>query len=173
MKVYISKSRYHWLSPYKILEHVMFWKDKIEYDDPFIRKWADRLSPFCEWLQSCLDFIHPKINYVKIDKYDVWSMDYTLALIILPMLKKLNANKQGAPYTNDEDVPDHLKRDNPNQDIWEADEKFFDRWEWIMGEMIFAFESKISDVDSYDQEVQNRVANGFRLFGKYYEALWD
>jgi hypothetical protein len=23
------------------------------------------------------------------------------------------------------------------------------------------------------QEVQKRITNGFRLFGKYYEALWD
>ncbi len=23
------------------------------------------------------------------------------------------------------------------------------------------------------QEVQKRITNGFRLFGKYYEGLWD
>jgi hypothetical protein len=34
-----------------------------------------------------------------------------------------------------------------------------------------------NDTHVYDaesaQQVQARITNGFRLFGKYYEALWD
>jgi hypothetical protein len=38
--------------------------------------------------------------------------------------------------------------------------------------MLFAFESKRDDWD-YDMAYQARISNGFRLFGKYYEGLWD
>jgi hypothetical protein len=78
------------------------------------------------------------------------------------------------------------------------------RWDWILAEMIWAFEQKTDDdADSrffdhsecgdekfpwnkdgqyvskikYDSEGhkvwQARKANGFRLFGKYFSALWD
>ena len=48
-----------------------------------------------------LDKVHPKINYVKIDYWDTWSMDHTLSYIIVPMLKQLKATKHGAPYVDD------------------------------------------------------------------------
>ena len=69
MKVYISKYRNHWLSPYVILDKVFFWRE-IDYEEPIIEKWADRLEPFSKVLQDVLDFIHPRIEYVKIkNKY--------------------------------------------------------------------------------------------------------
>jgi hypothetical protein len=46
---------------------------------------------------------------VRIDSYDTWSMDHTLAHIILPMLKQLQASKHGAPNVNDRDVPAELR----------------------------------------------------------------
>ena len=47
-----------------------------------------------------------------------------------------------------------------------------------MSEMIFAFETKtgILQEDGFyakSPEYQKRISNGFRLFGKYYEGLWD
>ena len=40
--------------------------------------------------------------------------------------------------------------------------------------MIFAFEKKVDgDAIWRDEEIQKRVSNGFALFGKYYECLWD
>ena len=42
---------------------------------------------------------------IKIDPWDTWSMDLTLALIIHPMLKQLHKTSHGAPYVDDEDVP--------------------------------------------------------------------
>ena len=49
--------------------------------------------------------------------------------------------------------------------------------------MIYSFETKVSDEDVLSQyytvhkleeakKVQERISNGFRLFGKYYESLW-
>jgi hypothetical protein len=167
-----------------------------------------------------LDRVHPKIEYVKIDRYDTWSMDHTLAHIVLPMLKQLKATKHGSPLVEDEDVPEHLRSTTapPKENEWDIDDNHFRRWDWVMDEMIFAFECKIDDswqdafrsgeidwisvpVDKDGNEVpkgehryfqmkdgpnntyqcdyeamkivEARIQNGFRLFGKYYQGLWD
>jgi len=182
-------------------------------------KWVDFLNPFCVSWQKFLDFVHPEIKYVKIDRWDTWSMDHTLADIILPMLKQLQKSKHGSPSVDDEDVPSPLRSTAPGardrcENEWDSDEHFHERWTYVLGEMIFAFECKVDDswsnkfssgefdkktvackwdengkatmyewIDgpnhTYEldfegmQEVQKRITNGFRLFGKYYEALWD
>jgi len=202
VKVYLSKYRYHWISPYTVLEKVFFWRE-IDYDEPIIDKWSDRLTPICQGIQKVLDFIHPKINYVKIDQWDTWSMDYTLSHIIVPMLKQLKETKHGAPFVDDEDVPEELKSTSapPKENEWDTDENHFKRWDWALNEMIWAFEQNL-DHDSEDKFFdhaewdekekdfgknlhkikidqvglkihQDRKANGFRLFGKYYSGLWD
>lgn len=202
MKVYLSKYRYHWISPYTILEKIFFWRE-IDYHEPIIDKWSDRLTPFCQGIQSVLDFIHPKINYVKIDKWDTWSMDYTLSFIIVPMLKQLQETKHGAPNVDDKDVPEELKSTSApaKENEWDVDENHFKRWDWAIAEMIWAFEQNIDtnseekffDHAEWDEKEkdfgknlhkikidqpglkahQDRKANGFRLFGKYYSGLWD
>lgn len=43
------------------------------------------------------------------------------------------------------------------------------QWCWILDEMIWTFETIISDEMHYDRV---RVCNGLRLFGKYYMNLW-
>lgn len=202
MKVYLSKYRYHWISPYTVLEKVFFWRE-IDYDEPIIDKWSDRLAPICQGIQKVLDFIHPKINYVKIDRWDTWSMDYTLSFIVVPMLKQLKETKHGAPFVDDEDVPEELKSTSapPKENEWDTDDNHFKRWDWALNEMIWAFEQNL-DHDSEDKFFdhaewdekekdfgknlhkikidqpglkahQDRKANGFRLFGKYYQGLWD
>ena len=202
MKVYLSKYRYHWISPYTVLEKVFFWRE-IDYDEPIIDKWSDRLSPICQGIQKVLDFIHPKINYVKIDRWDTWSMDYTLSHIIVPMLKQLKETKHGSPFVDDEDVPEELKSTSapPKENDWDTDENHFKRWDWALNEMIWAFEQNLDDKSEekffdhaeWDEKEkdfnknlhkikidqpglkahQDRKANGFRLFGKYYQGLWD
>ena len=84
---------------------------------------------------------------VHIDDYDVWSMYETLALIILPMLKKLKKIKYGAPNTRDEDVPVKLRSTSApkKKNDWDTDANFFKRWDWIIDEMIWTFEQYNSD----------------------------
>lgn len=200
MKVYISNYRYHWFSPYVILEKVIFWRE-INYDEPIIEKWANRIEPFLMAINKVLDVIHPKINYVKIDGWDAYSMDHTLGYIILPMLKMVNESKQGAPHVDDCDVPMELWSTSApeKEDQYDVDGNHFKRWDWVLGEMIWAFEqlmddksdSKFFDHSDVDptQSLQNQInqtkydveghrawgqrkSNGFRLFGKYYESLW-
>lgn len=219
MKIYFSKYRNHWLSPYTILEKVFFWRE-IDYDEPIIEKWSNILNPACKALRKLLDFVHPEIKYVKIDKYDTWNMDHTLGLIALPMLKQLQATKHGAPFVDDEDVPKEIKSTSApaKENEWDTDGNHFKRWDYAIGEMIFAFEHKLdrswedayrkgehdmlwipvdkdgNEVpkgehkffqmkkgpnDTYECDydgmkiVEDRIANGFRLFGKYYQGLWD
>ena len=223
MKIYRSNYRNHWVSPYSILKVVCFWeKDEHVFynieDVPGHKydKWVNFLTPFCSALQKFLDFVHPEIKYVKIDRWDTWSMDHTLADIILPMLKQLKQTKHGSPFVEDEDVPDELKSTSapPKVNEYDVDENHFKRWDWVLDEMIFAFECKVDDSwqdkfrsgehdiksvacewdengkpkmykmergpnDTYKCDydgielVQKRITNGYRLFGKYYEGLWD
>ena len=208
MKVILSNYRNHWLSPYIILKKICFWEkdeDRIYNlkDDPNnpYEKWVNFLNPICEVWQKFLDIVHPRVMYVKIDRWDTWSMDHSLAHIIHPMLKQLNETKHGAPYTDDEDVPDELKSTNaePKENEWDTDSNHFKRWDYVLGEMIWAFEQELQDDDEnqffdhseckdlpfeesmkklkVDREGleahQKRKANGFRLFGRYYQNLWD
>ena len=46
---------------------------------------------------------------VHIDRWDTWSMDYTLAHIVLPMLRQLKETKHGSPEVDDADVPEELR----------------------------------------------------------------
>ena len=215
MKIYINKYKDHWISPYTILDYIFFWTawskcsrnkgviaDK-EYIEPpkWVDKWVDRLSPISKAIQWFLDKIDRKINYVKIDHWDTWSMDYTLAHIILPMLKQLKETKHGSPFVDDEDVPEYLRSHmaQPGDHEWNEDSLLHMRWEYVLDEMIWAFEQKVIDDDEgkffdhseskgmpWDKEYtgpkvdwdglkahQARKENGYRLFGKYYEGLWD
>ena len=225
MKIYLSGYRSHWISPYTVMEYIFFWTDwskcgrnkgviadKDYVDHPiWVEKSTKYIKPICEVIQSVLDFIHPPIKYVKIDKYDTWSMDHTLAYIILPMLKQLKEETHGSPWIDDEDVPAELRSDKKNRkfesnpdvqalDI-EDDALIHKRWAWVLDEMIWAFEQKVID-DPEDQFFDysgtddkkmpwdseyvgpkvdwdglnahnERKRNAFRLFGKYYENLWD
>ncbi len=152
MKVYINKYRSHWLSPYSIMEVALYWK---KWTDPEFDLYDDKNKHYTNWLvptmtfiQKCLDVIHPKIDYVKIDRWDTWSMDTTLSQIILPMLKQLQLSKHGAPIADDVDVPAEIQSTMlPPTSEDELDGNHFKRWEYIMSEMIWAFEQKQPDCD--------------------------
>ena len=134
---------------------------------------------------------------IKIDTYDTWSMDHTLGLIALPLLKQLKDTKHGSPLVDLEDLPpelaftgaakgEHRQTDlfaSPEYDelVWEMVHK---KWDWVLDEMIFAFEHICGEDEDWDTglwkadavewtAVGNRVQNGLRLFGKYYRSLWD
>jgi len=146
MKIYKNNYRDHWLSPYTILEKVFFWRE-IDYDETLIDRLKNVLMPFCTALHKFLDIVHPKIDYVKIDKWDTWNMDSTLSPIILQMLKQLNASKHGAPYVDNEDVPEELRSTSTpaKENEWDIDDNHFKRWNWVLAQMIWSFEQLNSD----------------------------
>jgi len=152
----------------------------------------------------------PKIS-VHIDDFDTWSMDHTLSYIIEPMLKQLKITQHGAPYVYPKDVPVELRPTKEEINLYNkngvTDDKLFARWDWVLDEMIFAFENKHNDWEEkfysgvHDRRTieredgssdwvkgsndtfevdwkglaayQERITQGFKLFGKYYENLWD
>jgi hypothetical protein len=167
-------------------------------------------------------------EHVVIHHYDTWNMDHTLALIILPMLKQLKKTKQGAPYVDMPDRPEHLQCYKEPEDH-DTDKFHFQAWDWVIDEMIWSFQHQVDDdweeqffsdeepqytireiefkgigpaqlllfpdedgkteeyemyemvrgenTSRFDREgymkYQERISNGFRLFGKYYQSLWD
>lgn len=170
--------------------HTLYMDGKYGYD------WPDDQTKFesmLEWLENFVQTLYSPVNYfldkrtqkvsVRIDRWDIYSIDYTLAPIILPMLVQLKERKHGCPDIDDEDVPEELRSSNvsKNDDWYTIMEN---RWDWILDEMIYAFDCKANKDDVYmrfgssstDVELmekeQDRISNGFRLFGKYYESLW-
>lgn len=132
---------------------------------------------------------HPSDNkddIIEIEHFDTWSMDITLAQIILPMLIQLKQTKNGSPNVQEKDVPQELWA--PKDQIsglyqGQPDDNYHKRWDWVINEMIYAFDCKankeevfmrfdIKDKEGIDKE-HNRISNAFRLFGKYYQSLWD
>lgn len=216
MKVNIGPYK-SWTGPYQIANALCFWvpetadeygcKSKPEWVHNF-GTWLAGTEPkysllmrLCCWIESKR---HRKIS-VRIDAWDTWSMDSTLGLIVLPMLKQLKATKHGAAFVDDADVPQELQSTAPGardgcEFEWESDKNFFKRWDYVLDEMIWAFEQKTNDeaesqffdcgetipdenvmesikrvkIDEAGLQAWNaRKSNGFRLFGKYYENLWD
>lgn len=123
--------------------------------------WSENKTKFESFLEQLEDTIQVLYNStinqivkhrkrkisVRIDPSDTWCMDNTLAHIILPMLKQLQETKHGAPYVDDEDVPENLRSTaaEPKENEWDTDSNHFKRWDWVMGEMIHAFECELDD----------------------------
>ena len=206
MKVKIGPYRHRWVS--YVHDRYMDkkyggwgkWEDNSTRFESFLEKVEDGL----QWIYNhsinlYLDKRPGQKIKVRIDPWDTWSMDHTLAPIILSMLKQLKESKHGSPWTDDEDVPEELRSTStpPKEDEYDIDDFHHARWDWVMGEMIWAFEQKTYDweeqyygdwQESEDEPLggrflyldpegrkvhQERMTNGFRLFGKYYENLWD
>jgi hypothetical protein len=140
---------------------------------------------------------------VKIDKWDTWNTDHSIALIAVPLLIQLKETKQGSPNVHDADVPEHLRSTAapPKENDWDTDDNWHLRWDYVMGEMIYAMQeianyNKGEEIFWDDSEVDetkgimervnamkldlkghdayhNRIQKGCELFGKYFQSLWD
>lgn len=119
------------------------------------------LYKLCEWIESKKK---RKIK-VHIDYWDSWNVDSTLSPIILPLLKQLRATKHGSGFVDLEDVPEHMRTtttedydsqkcfDFYNEAKIEGGHDIHTRYEWVLDEMIWAFEQLQPD---YDWEEQYR-----------------
>jgi len=86
----------------------------------------------------------------------------------------------------------------PKENEWDIDDNHFKRWDYVLDEMTWAFSQKLrnggweGDYYKYEDDPeelfgiklvwedregskahQERMSNGFRLFGKYFENLWS
>ena len=128
------------------------------------------------WLDKFFGWNPKQKISVRIDDHDTWSMDHTLAHVIHPMLVQLKETQHGHPsgFTEQEwdDILDEM--------IWAFEQKCRDNWQddfygdYIEdpknGPMAGSFEW----IDREGQQAhQERMTNGFKLFGECYENLWD
>lgn len=152
-----STMNYHWYQwRYKKFDFEVEDEGRLDrWDRAF-----DKFCSFCQWLLN--HTVNPIVRHrkrkisVRIDPHDTWGMDTTLGYIILPMLKQLKATKHGSPWVDDADVP-HLvkkkktkktKRSQPDVQVVDTDEEdqhsdVHVRWEWVLDEMIWAFEQVV------------------------------
>lgn len=205
MRVYIGPYK-NWIGPFQIADYLKYFGVSDDRCHKIGKYWSDTwVNNVCTWIDS-----KRKRNIkVHIDHYDGWSMDSTLAYIIHPLLVRLKNNKQGSPLIDDEDVPESIRSTSApvKENEWDIDDFHHQRWDYVIDEMIWAFEiintnweSEYYDfTDSTDltfednsdgtskllwknppkidsesiNKIQDRMNNAFRLFGKYYQALWD
>lgn len=210
-----------WWGPYQLADLLLYWNyipgilenrvaehylNRVRFSEDQVHEIGRWLAD--TWVNDVCVWVHSKRKRrerVRIDYYDTWSMKNTLALIILPMLKQLDATKHGIPYTDDEDVPEGLNLRSteapPKKNEWDTDDNMQARWQWILNEMIWAFEQYTIDGEGDDQFFDHsavdksasipaqisqikcdndgytahweRIARGTQLFGKYYGTLWD
>ena len=191
-----------WWGPYQIADLLQYFGVSEDRCHAIGKRLAD-----IEWLSSLCEWIYSKRNRtvkVKIDKFDTWNMDSTLAIIILPMLKQLKETKHGYPISLCEGSSNSAQYcfdfyEETEDAVWTTAEK---RWNDIFDEMIWAFTQLQPDYDWEEQywikspkidfrgsngemalsgeldvegmrAHQNRITEGLKLFGQYYQNLWD
>jgi hypothetical protein len=201
MKVYIGPY-IRWIGPYQIAQKIFFWVDHrgvfADKPDDYERwdyKACEKLGDWLAdtWVNNFCNWLHSKCKRnikVRIDPYDTWSMDHTLAYIIHPMLIQLKNSHAGSNWVDDEDVPENIrstsapKLSEEDKNYGMSDKFIHDRWDWVLDELIWTFENIKNDDEEeffkdgkYDFDARkifdDRVRYGLRLFGKYYQGLWD
>jgi hypothetical protein len=171
--------------------HSNFMNKKYEYNWPDEMLWDHEdfvIQAINDGIQNVYDMFNwiwfdrrkQKVS-IRIDKHDTWSMDHTLAPIILPMLKQLKETNHGYPALLGEKEWDDIM----DEMIWAFEQKCRDDWEGDYYEYREMGPEESKDPDSLfglklvweDREGQaahqERMTNGFKLFGEYYENLWD
>lgn len=165
--------------------HSKFMNKKYEYNWPDEMLWDHEdfvIQAIDDGIQNVYDIFNwiwfdrrkQKVS-IRIDKHDTWSMDHTLAPIILPMLKQLKEANHGYPASLGETEWDDIM----DEMIWAFEQKCRGYWEedyygpYIDGEDgLFSGHFEWTDDEGLKAH-QERMTNGFRLFGEYYENLWD
>lgn len=172
----------NWIGPYQIadiLQKFGFSEDTCDKIGEYLSK--TYLNDICEWIYDK----RKRTVKVKIHKYDTWNVDVTLSIIILPLLKQLQESKHGSPQTDDEDVPEELRSTNapPKVYDYDIDDNFHKRWDWIMNEMIWAFEQLQPDNDWESQYHKGNIDVKFEkcpdkeyskmVYGENHTSTWD
>jgi hypothetical protein len=205
MKVKI-KNYIDWFGPYHLSEAICFWapktKDEFGYDQfpEWVEKFGDWISN--TWISDFLGWIYDKRRRtvtVKVDKWDIWSADHTLALVILPVLIEYRKSKRyGVPIGID---TSYIPLEEAEED------KQMQAWNEIVDKMIWSFEQIVNfeeadqefwiDKPDFDdckkwsdfadkinngrgrldtnawKEYQEKIQEGLDLFGKHFRNLWD
>ena len=128
-----------WVTRYYTKNHEIAFGDKEPLALRLLELLADVVRPINKL------FARKRKVEIKYHDHDTWNLDYTLALIIAPGLKQLKATNHGYGHVDDDDLPTTCLKDASGEE----------RWEWLMDEMIWAFEQH-GDEDDTDQYHHNR-----------------
>lgn len=152
MKVYISGYPTSWLrcnihTNYMRRKYGHNWDESNTKFEKFLEKVEEAIQTFYNATINKIIRKRKRKIKVRIDDFDAWNADNTLAHIILPLLKEVRAGKNGTPYVDDEDVPEHIRSTaaKPKENEWDTDEFHEARWEYVMDEMIHSFECEVND----------------------------
>jgi hypothetical protein len=92
---------------------------------------------------------------IQIDPFDTWSLDHTIASIILPALIQLKHTKHGVPsgFTDrfGGDFDNNLVFDFIKEDDTEVFNQLCDSWDDVLDKMIWSF-LQLSIEDDYDSQ---------------------
>ena len=103
---------------------------------------------------------------------ECWSLDVTLAALILPRLICFKDSTSGCPASLiKEDEEGHVIDEDKSNQLWHE----------ILDKMIYAFWIIVSEYDGYSTELNRKERDelvaakkeGLRLFAEYFESLWD
>lgn len=171
---------YHWLQLGTWFKNWMLWAHgfgyRIDYDKIDLQKLDDVSEKiYRSWLYKKLTALERWVENrtarkikITIHDYDVWGMDHTLALIIVPMLKKLKEKKQGSPEVDDADVPEELRSTaappltEAQKNTGHSDTNFHKRWEWVLDEMLWAME-QVANEESDSQFFEHSEDQGLNF----------
>ena len=133
---------------------------------------------------------------IEVSNDDTYSLDHTLSYIIYHSIVKFKEKNTVSPMVDDDDVSETLKNDGCIHKRWEyvIDEMIWafkqiyedNEEQFYSGEADIQFEelpngllkmkNGPNDTFEVDREgmdsYSKRIANGTRLFGKYYRHLW-
>lgn len=107
-------------------------------------------------------FKNGKTN-VRVDYWDMWELDITLAKIIYPCLVKFKENLDG----------------HPGDLTFEQWEEVLDKIAWSMNEIIkddyliqYCIQEGEYEWDKIDEH-ENKMQEGCELLGRYFRNLWE
>lgn len=124
---------------------------------------------------------------IKIDNYDLWSLDHTLAMVIYPAVKLIAKHKVGTPMSMFSDRCHELMQMGTQptaalkREYTKLNKAGHKKWQDTLNEIVWTFH-QLAEVEEFEategmtrkQEdaYHQRIKDGLHLFAEYYRALW-
>jgi hypothetical protein len=142
MKVWLRKPK-NWYSKhqfchdwsYRENEKLEQWKQREARLEKWVPEWPFRLI---NWI---IRANKPKKDLIKIDYWDLWGFDCSIAQVIYPALIKIKEKKHGTPMSFFDHVPDERLHQTTDEDNKIAEQK----WEDTLDQMIWSFGELVND----------------------------
>lgn len=136
------------------------WPSETSFLDKVIDKIDNYLQGFYNFLAR---FSKPKCK-IEVSGSDVMNADMTMALLIVSVMRKLKEEHYTVGNIEDDDAPSGMD--------------FSERYNWVIDEIIWAFEYSYNGLVYKAKTKEERKANyeraknGRQLFAKYFETFW-